>query len=151
MESFSISEGFNLPPPPEIHLIISPRQRVYPECPICGLIFKKNIDLRKHLDRDEWENYVDRRYKDYKKCEICCLFFKTSKAFMQHIGKAHITGNKNSACPTCKKNFKSKHAVKFHIRQVHQKATRKSCPICGKQFYSKYLIPAHLIKCRLAN
>ena len=137
----------SLPPPPEINLVACPRQKIYPRCEHCGLIFKKNIDLKKHLDTKEWEQYIECKYKDYIKCEQCCLFFKASKAFMQHLGKAHRTDNKNSLCPVCGKNFKNKHAVKFHLRQVHEKATRRCCPKCGKEFYSKYLIPPHLLKC----
>lgn len=143
----NLSVVSHLPPPPEINLIGNPRQTLYPECPKCGLIFKKEIDLKKHLEADSWKAYVEDKFKDYNKCETCCVFFKTSKAYMQHLGKVHMTGNKNSMCMVCGKYFKSKHAVKFHIRQVHEKATRSNCPLCGKQFYSKYLIPPHMLKC----
>lgn len=145
----NLSVVSHLPPPPEINLIGNPRQTLYPECNKCGLIFKKEIDLKKHLEADSWKEYVEDKFEGYNKCETCCLFFKTSKAYMQHLGKVHATGNKNSLCMVCGKYFKSKHAVKFHIRQVHEKATRSNCPLCGKQFYSKYLIPPHMLKCSM--
>ena len=152
MENFPILSVVSLlPPPPAINLIGNPRQTPYPECSKCGLIFKKEIDLRKHLEVESWNAYVEGKFKDHNKCEDCCVFFKTSKAYMQHLGKVHNNGNKSSICQVCGKCFKSKHAVKFHIKQVHEKSTRTNCPLCGKQFYSKYLIPPHMLKCEMRS
>jgi uncharacterized C2H2 Zn-finger protein len=138
-----------LPPPPEINVVHKPRKKNYPQCSDCGLHFKRERDLQKHMDADSWASYVAETFHNHFACDICVVFFKTSKAYMQHIGKEHMTESKDSSCPMCEKTFKSTHAVKFHVRQVHERATRRRCPICGKEFYNKYLIPAHREKCRM--
>ncbi|OMJ76180.1 hypothetical protein SteCoe_24517 [Stentor coeruleus] len=137
-----------LPSPVIISLISFPRKKKYPTCPMCSLVFSKESDLKKHLNEDQWHLYQESKYKDYLKCEECCLFFTSTKGFMQHHGKVHVTKYKYSKCPVCEKKFRNKYAVKFHIKQVHEKSTREKCPKCGKDFYNKYLIPQHLEKCK---
>ena len=136
-----------LPPPQMVSLITFPRKKAYPTCPLCGLIFPKEIDLKNHLEEDQWTKYQDDKFGDSLKCEECCLFFNTRKGYMQHFGKVHDTKFKYSKCQVCNKKFRNKYAVRFHVKQVHEKATREACPTCGKEFYNKYLIPQHLLKC----
>jgi uncharacterized C2H2 Zn-finger protein len=137
-----------LPSPLIISLISFPRKKKYPTCPMCALVFSKESDLKRHLNDDQWRLYQESKYKDCLKCEECCLFFTSTKGFMQHHGKVHVTKYKYSKCHVCEKKFRNKYAVKFHIKQVHEKSTRENCPKCGKDFYNKYLIPQHLEKCK---
>lgn len=137
----------SLPPPYSLSTIFYPRKRKYPTCPLCGIIFLKELDLKHHLTEDQWAKYTDSKYENCLRCEECCLFFETTKGYMQHHGKVHETKYKYSKCSICNKKFKNKYAVKFHMKQVHQKTTRRKCPNCGKEFYNKYLIPQHLQKC----
>jgi uncharacterized C2H2 Zn-finger protein len=136
-----------LPSPIIVSLISFPRKKKYPTCPSCGLIFLKEIDLKMHLESDQWTKYQESRYQNCLKCEECCIFFETAKGYKQHIGKVHVTKYKYSKCHECNKKFRNKYAVKFHIKQVHQRATRENCPLCGKDFYNKYLLPLHMEKC----
>ena len=137
-----------LPPLVEIILVENASVREYPQCPHCGIKFKRNIDLRRHLRDDDWSEHVQKKYPGWVGCDECCVFFKTMRTLLQHNGKAHSKDKKNYACVICQKCFKNKHALKFHKKQVHEKSTRESCPLCGKEFYNKYLIPEHLEKCR---
>jgi uncharacterized Zn-finger protein len=62
----------------------------------------------------------------------------------QHVAKVHVEVPKTEQCPECGKEFKHKHAVKFHIKQVHLKSTRVKCPYCDKEAYNKYMLIKHL-------
>lgn len=139
-----------LPSPIQVSLISCPRKKAYPTCPLCNLVFMKEIDLKNHLEPDQWLRHQEKNFGNSLKCEECCLFFDTNKGYMQHNGKVHDTKYKYSKCPQCDKKFKNKYAVKFHLKQVHERSTRDKCPHCGKDFYNKYLIPQHLAKCSSA-
>jgi uncharacterized C2H2 Zn-finger protein len=143
-----MSDLSTLPSPVIVSLISFPRKKLYPTCPHCGLIFAKEIDLRNHLTEEQWAGYQEAKHKDCLHCKDCCLFFETAKGYMQHHGKVHVTKYKYSKCQVCDKKFRNKYAVKFHVKQVHEKATRENCPTCGKEFYNKYLLPGHMKKCR---
>lgn len=145
-----IAQLDSLPSPVSLSLISLPRKKQYPTCRKCGLIFSKESDLRFHLDKEDWEEYKEENFSGDYNCEECCMFFESRKGFLQHIGKMHKQRNKHAKCRICKKNFKNKYAVRFHVKQVHEKTTRENCPTCGKEFYNKYLIPAHLLKCSLS-
>lgn len=136
-----------LPPPYSLTTILYPRKRKYPACPLCKINFLKESELKHHLGEDQWAKYISNTHENDYRCDECCIFFESEKGYMQHCGKVHETKYKYSKCTLCKKKFKNKYAVKFHMKQVHQKTTRKKCPNCGKEFYNKYLIPHHLQKC----
>ena len=78
------------------------------------------------------------------KCSHCQGQFVSFKGLKQHIGKIHNAKKKHSKCPQCDKRFKTKYAVKFHLRQVHQKLTRVRCDSCGIELYNKYSLRAHV-------
>ena len=63
------------------------------------------------------------------------------------MAKVHNAGDKAAACELCGKQFRHKYAVKFHVRQVHEKATRVDCSRCGKQVYNKYMLVKHQLVC----
>ena len=129
------------------NLVNYPRKKEYPTCPHCSLIFSKEGELKLHLTEEQWVKYMDQKFGSNLRCEQCCLFFDTNKGYMQHIGKIHEKKYKYTKCSLCVKKFKNKYAVKFHMKQVHQRATREQCPCCGKDVYNKYLLPKHLLKC----
>lgn len=65
------------------------------------------------------------------------------KGLKQHIGKKHDKQNKYLKCPQCSKKFKNKYAVRFHVKQVHDKTTRVQCTDCGVEYYNKYMLKVH--------
>ncbi|CAG9315193.1 unnamed protein product [Blepharisma stoltei] len=81
------------------------------------------------------------------KCRFCDLTFRKHKGLKQHVGKIHLTKNKNARCPHCTKRFRHKYAVRFHVKQVHTKTTRVVCEECGKVMYNKYLLVQHAKVC----
>jgi uncharacterized C2H2 Zn-finger protein len=136
-----------LPQVQSLAVVTFPRKRDYPACPKCGLMFSKDLELKMHLDQEQWNEYIQEKHSGNLICEECCMFFETSKGFMQHIGKIHEKKYKYTKCQLCDKKFKNKYAVKFHMKQVHEKTTREKCPCCDKDIYNKYLLPKHLLKC----
>lgn len=78
------------------------------------------------------------------------MTFTSYKGMRQHLGKVHETKNKPSKCPKCNSSFRHKYALRFHIKQVHEKSTRATCPNCSKVMYNKYLVIKHLQRCNRA-
>lgn len=76
-------------------------------------------------------------------CLVCHQVFASYKGLRQHIGKCHSSEAKAVNCPVCPKKFLNRQAVKFHVRQVHEKSTRVACPECGKVIYNKYMLQRH--------
>lgn len=76
-------------------------------------------------------------------CHKCSGLFISFKGLRQHIGKKHNSNKKYSPCKHCNKKFRTKYAVKFHIKQVHEKSTRVVCELCGADFYNKYMLRTH--------
>jgi uncharacterized Zn-finger protein len=62
------------------------------------------------------------------------------------MGKKHKLKVKQSKCDQCQKEFVDKHALKLHVRQVHEQSTRAICPNCNKVFYNKYTMAKHMEK-----
>lgn len=143
-----ISENI-LPSPVFISQMSTPRKKEHPSCVNCGMYFRKVRDLKLHLDDDKWENIQAELIQNSFKCEPCCIFFNTKRGLKQHLGKVHIKKYKYSKCQFCSKKFRNKYAVRFHIKQVHEKSTRDKCEYCNKVFYNKYLIPKHQEKCKI--
>lgn len=77
-------------------------------------------------------------------CPVCQRPCKNSKGLEQHKAKAHNHRKKKVLCKLCGKTYKHKYALRFHISQVHEKATRVECKICGKENYNKYMLALHL-------
>lgn len=79
-------------------------------------------------------------------CPFCRMTFKNSAGLKQHLGKMHFVYDKVCECHVCSRKFKHKHALKFHIKQVHEKKTRVQCTACGKTLYNKYVLKNHMKK-----
>ena len=77
-------------------------------------------------------------------CGICHQAYTSKQGLHQHIGKLHMDDEKTIPCPECGKKFKHKHAVLFHLKQVHLKSTRVGCDVCGNSFYNKYELSKHV-------
>ncbi|CAG9320408.1 unnamed protein product [Blepharisma stoltei] len=146
-------------------LASNPKIKNSVQCEDCNLVFRSTRDLNIHLNfTGKIEDYAQQAesLKDPSTsssseffslgkyfCAECKIMFKSLKGKKQHIGKVHKTKYKHSRCPTCNKKFRNKYAVRFHVKQVHDKSTRARCPNCQKEFYNKYLITSHLAKCQV--
>lgn len=84
--------------------------------------------------------------KSAVECPLCCQEFKSKKGLSQHHAKVHVAPVKAMPCGVCGKLFKHKYAVKFHIRQVHDKETQVKCPVCCKLIYNKYTLKKHILR-----
>lgn len=77
-------------------------------------------------------------------CPTCNLGFVSQKGLSQHRAKIHDKPVKKAHCHECGKVFTHKHALKFHITQVHEQSTRVKCIVCEKVIYNKYAYKRHL-------
>ena len=78
-----------------------------------------------------------------RNCRICHQDFTNNRGLRQHIGKIHKKSEKKIRCDQCRKKFKTKHSLKAHKLNVHDKVTQVSCPECNKVFSSKYILLRH--------
>lgn len=77
----------------------------------------------------------------------CCqMNFLGKRGLNQHIGKQHSQSEKTIICGQCGKTYKHKNALNFHVKQVHERATRVRCLKCGKLVYNKYMLKNHMKK-----
>lgn len=107
-----------------------------------SIIFPLNLGIK---TAPKVEPDVIKKESDFK-CTICNTVFTTFKGMKQHMGKKHNTKNKPSRCNKCGKKFRHKYALKFHVKQVHEQATKTKCPHCDKSLYNKYMLAKHLEK-----
>mmetsp|Transcript_5234 Transcript_5234/g.9601 ORF Transcript_5234/g.9601 Transcript_5234/m.9601 type:complete len:162 (-) Transcript_5234:2-487(-) len=77
-------------------------------------------------------------------CIFCGQECRGLKGLKQHIAKTNTKIRKEERCPICGKLFNTKHALRFHQRQVQEKLTRVKCPECSKVIYNKYMLQKHL-------
>lgn len=162
-----------LPSPVGLNTINGLKTRHSESCFNCGILFRTKNDVELHIiseslalttnhdfsNEDPCTSYQTSTFrlplfeslvieqKEEFVCEQCRLEFKSYKGMKQHIGKMHLTKYKHAKCHLCSKCFRHKYAVKFHIKQVHEKSTRASCKKCGKEFYNKYLLNNHFKTC----
>ena len=79
-------------------------------------------------------------------CRKCHKLYSTRRGLNQHMGKVHSTKRRHCVCTQCGSSFRHKYALRFHMKQVHDKTTRVTCHLCGLQLYNKYMLPKHLAK-----
>ena len=79
-------------------------------------------------------------------CSKCNKPCKSRRGLNQHIGKVHCRKKRHSVCRQCGNAFRDKYALRFHVKQVHEQATRVICQLCGEVLYNKYLLPRHMEK-----
>ena len=80
------------------------------------------------------------------KCYRCGKLCKSVRGLNQHFGKAHSSKKRHAVCKICGKAFRHKYALRFHVKQVHDQATRVACQVCGVVLYNKYMLPKHMRK-----
>lgn len=142
---------------------------VYLECPVCLSTFSDPRALREHmiqefdiqpellifLDADLGIESGDSSPSTYSgsnsevletPCHKCHKVCKGIRGFNQHYGKVHVKKKKHAVCKLCASAFRSKYALRFHIKQVHDQATRVQCEICGMVLYNKYMLTRHNTK-----
>ncbi|CAH8584746.1 unnamed protein product [Schistosoma intercalatum] len=121
-------------------------------CEYCGLIYPKRSSLRYHIFRmhnqelahecfmcqrrfrleTELRRHVKEMHSGAVKCEICHKVCANLRCYAQHRQKHFRT--RIYQCTDCQTTFKSKLAMKRHIRVEHlQLGPEKfECQICGK-------------------
>ncbi|XP_011861996.1 PREDICTED: zinc finger protein 624-like [Vollenhovia emeryi] len=111
------------------------------KCDHCNAVFKKRLDLIKHVREIHGLKLSDKRRakRDYI-CKFCGKKLSTHQSLMNHE-RIH-TGEMPYSCPICHRPFRSYISRWTHI-QRHQKGTFV-CEHCGKCFSYKQNLIVHI-------
>ena len=102
-------------------------------CPICA---KEVIDLRGHI-RNQHTGIPLGNFE----CNECGKLFDMSKKLSYH--KSAIHRKIPSMCTVCSQILKNPHALRSHMRLVHEERSDQTCPICSKTFETKMKLYFH--------
>ncbi len=76
-------------------------------------------------------------------CHICRKTFKARKGLKYHLTTFHVE-ERNFPCTQC--DFKAKNLLVLnrHVRRIHNKEVNHFCPHCGKAFMLAYFMKKHV-------
>ncbi|RXG73124.1 Zinc finger protein 91, partial [Armadillidium vulgare] len=107
------------------------------KCEYCDKIFSKKWNWSQHMGTH------DLSLRHYK-CEHCAKSFSYSSTYVRHL-KIHSENNTEVfSCLTCFKSFKSKAALKHHMKRIHEKIKNFVCNLCSKGFFDKNVYNYHM-------
>eukprot|EP00092_Neocalanus_flemingeri_P016765 GFUD01018133.1.p1 GENE.GFUD01018133.1~~GFUD01018133.1.p1 ORF type:complete len:661 (-),score=121.67 GFUD01018133.1:43-2025(-) len=102
-------------------------------CPICA---KEVRDLRGHIRNQHTE--IPRGNFE---CNECGKVFDMSKKLSYH--KSAIHRKIPSMCTVCSQVMKNPHALRSHMRIVHEEISEQTCGVCYKTFETKMKLYFH--------
>ncbi|CAG5080865.1 Oidioi.mRNA.OKI2018_I69.PAR.g9723.t2.cds [Oikopleura dioica] len=94
-------------------------------CPICGKVFRKEFDIKRHL-------YTHTGEKPFK-CEVCDRGFSQKSTLMVHMN-LH-TGAMPYSCHLCGKKFRQRQGLNCHLKQ--QRCVQQNAETDGYRFLTK--------------
>lgn len=111
-------------------------------CPICGKLFTKNSNIRRHVEtvhNNTKRNQLNERHP----CPICGKEFKFKENITRHIESVH-NKVRNHSCNMCDKSFYEKIHLTNHIA-LHLEDRPFICdyPGCGKAFKLLQYLTGH--------
>ena len=119
-------------------------------CPICGICFKNEEFLQKHLQNHNEENSNEAKMMgDVRlflklQCRVydCYKNFENKQMLVNHLMQAHKL--KNEICIECGKDLKKVELLQNHVITEHQRDLPWKCPECGKKFKTRLRIERHM-------
>ena len=103
------------------------------QCPFCGKMFKRNIDVKSHVR-------IHTDTKPYS-CRHCSDRFMWSKQLKQHLLESHNEGTW-LICNICQKKFSHNGKLVTHVRQ-HKGVKPYVCSECPKRFFTAGELKRH--------
>ena len=100
------------------------------KCGICAMLFTREYDLRRHIER------IHEKIRDHK-CEKCGKAFYKERELEKHARNCEILSH--FKCPLCNKTFGGFSYLKKHIQLVHKKMKKYECEKCGDTLFPKEL------------
>lgn len=106
-------------------------------CSICGMKFKKWLQLRDHMN-------THGNLRPHK-CDVCGKGFNQKCTLKVH--KRLHTGERPYVCAICGQRFYNNSHLLTHQRRHHQSSEERvrphKCPVCEKAFETKYRLTQH--------
>jgi len=100
-------------------------------CPICA---RQVVYLGVHIKEVHSDD-------GHFPCSVCGKIFGSRIKVNSHFTSAHR--QEPSLCTVCSQVFKNPHALKGHMRTVHEEKSHQTCPICFQQFDTKTKLYGH--------
>ena len=76
-------------------------------------------------------------------CHICRKTFKARKGLKYHLTTFHVE-ERNFPCKQCEFKAKNLLVLNRHVRRIHDKEVNHFCPHCGKAFMLAYFMKKHV-------
>lgn len=137
------------------------------ECKYCNQIFSRSFAYRMHSKRcvplqlsKKYSNHLadsdsmEQKHEQFK-CDICNCVFLCKSYIVEHMLLVHSRKEvrpKNRQtdkthgfkCSVCKKLFKRRKGLTFHIRRLHNDSRKSfTCESCNKKFFNERKYLAH--------
>ena len=119
-------------------------------CPICGICFKNEEFLQKHLQNHNEETSDKAKMMENVRlflrlqCRVydCYKNFESKEMLVNHLMKVHKL--KDEICIECGKDLKKVELLQNHVITEHQRDLPWKCPECGKKFKTRLRIERHM-------
>lgn len=118
------------------HIKLVHQRRYEKVCHICAKVYSSSYSFRQHMK--EHSEVKDARVV----CQLCGRTYKNAKGLRNHM-MAHKEADQEFRCPQCPKISPNRHALKTHIRVMHNYKVHK-CQLCERECKSAMALTEHM-------